>query len=200
MTGPAAMIGMWSIRATILIALYVCAGRRARARITALVGLGAERRHDAQRRSPHPYDGKRGRVWRIKYRDADDRQVMETIGRERDGVTRKVAEAELRDRLVNVDKRGWRKPAPLTFKTYAGEWFASGESRRGWKPKTVVQYRSVHRRLVDVFGPMRLAEIRPRHVAAFVTSQDGRRRTRSPVTFRCCTRSSRRPSVRSFAR
>jgi hypothetical protein len=38
-----------------------------------------------------PYYGKRGTVWRIKYRDADGRQVMETVGAERDGVTRKHA-------------------------------------------------------------------------------------------------------------
>lgn len=121
-----------------------------------------------------PYDGRRGRTWRVKYVDSAGRQCMETIGAERDGITRKVAEAELRDRLVKVERRGWRKPAPLTFKTYAEQWFAAGESRRGWKPKTVAQYRTVHRRLVDAFGPMRLGEIRPRHVAAFVTAQEGR--------------------------
>jgi integrase len=118
-----------------------------------------------------PYNGARGRVWRVKYRDATGRQVMETIGREANGITRKVAEAELRDRLVNVDKRGWRKPAPLTFKRYAEQWFEQGPARRGWKPSTVKMYRSVGRRLVDAFGTMRLAEIRPRHVAAFVSGQ-----------------------------
>jgi integrase len=117
-----------------------------------------------------PYDGKRGRVWRIKYADADGKQVMETIGAERDGVTRKIAEAKLRDRLVKVERRGWRKPAPLSFKIYAERWFEEGEARRGWKPSTVAEYRSVRRRLVDAFGPMRLAEIRPRHVAAYVTT------------------------------
>ena len=35
------------------------------------------------------YDGKRGVSWRIKFTDADGRQVMETVGRERDGFTRK---------------------------------------------------------------------------------------------------------------
>jgi hypothetical protein len=54
------------------------------------------------------YEGKRGRVWRIKYSDASGRQVMETIGAERAGVTRKTAEAELRDRLVKVEKGRWR--------------------------------------------------------------------------------------------
>jgi integrase len=62
-------------------------------------------------------------------------------------------------------------PAPLTFKAYAGRWFDEGPSRRGWKPSTVAEYRAVRRRLVDAFGPMRLAEIRPRHVAAFVSAQ-----------------------------
>ena len=58
------------------------------------------------------YEGPRGVSWRIEYADADGRQVMETVGRERDGFTRKQAEAELRERLVNVERRGWRKPAP----------------------------------------------------------------------------------------
>src|SRR5437867_69867 len=92
-----------------------------------------------------PYDGKRGRTWRIKYADATGRQVMETIGAERDGVTRAKAEAELRERLVKVERRGWRKPAPLNFKTYADQWFDAGEARRGWKPRTVQQYASVRR-------------------------------------------------------
>jgi integrase len=117
-----------------------------------------------------PYDGKRGRVWRIKYADATGRQVMETVGAERDGITRKVAEVELRERLVKVERRGWRKPAPLTFGDYAGQWFEDGPRRRGWKPRTVAQYRTVRRRLVDAFGAMRLAEVRPRHVAGFIAS------------------------------
>jgi hypothetical protein len=41
------MIGWWSITATILSSLYGCAGRRAGAVITALVGRSAERVDDA---------------------------------------------------------------------------------------------------------------------------------------------------------
>ncbi len=59
-----------------------------------------------------PYDGKRGRVWRIKYGDSTGKQVMETIGAERDGVTRKQAEAELRDRLVKVERKGLAQAGP----------------------------------------------------------------------------------------
>jgi integrase len=114
------------------------------------------------------YDGKRGTVWRIKYTDADGRQVMETLGPEREGWTEKKAEAELRERLVRVEKRGWRRPAPLTFGGYAETWFAEGETRRRWKEGTITQYRSIKRRLIDRFGPMPLAAIRPRHVADYV--------------------------------
>ncbi len=119
------------------------------------------------------YDGVRGTVWRIKWRDASGRQVKETIGAERDGITKKHAEAELRDRLVKVDKKGYRRPAPLKFSTYAETWFDEGERRRRWKPATVRQYRSIEARLVETFGPMPLAAIRPRHVAEYVAEKSG---------------------------
>lgn len=57
------------------------------------------------------YRGKRGRVFRIKYRDADGKQVQETIGAERDGVTRKQAASELRERQVRVERRVIDGPA-----------------------------------------------------------------------------------------
>jgi integrase len=81
-----------------------------------------------------------------------------------------VAEAELRERLVKVEKRGWRKPAPLTFRAYAEQWFDEGPSRRGWKPGTIKEYRVVRRRLVEAFGAICLAEIRPWHVAAYIAN------------------------------
>jgi integrase len=114
------------------------------------------------------YDGKRGTVWRIKYDDADGLQVMETLGPEREGWTEKKARTELRERLVRVERKGYRRPAPLSFAEYAETWFAEGASRRRWKTSTAKQYRSARRRLVEHFGPMPLAAIRPRHVAAFV--------------------------------
>jgi integrase len=116
------------------------------------------------------YRGKRGKVYRIKYLDATGKQVMETVGRESEGWTKRKAEAELRERLVRVEKRGWRKPAPFTFAAYAETWFSEGEKRRGWKSSTVKEYRSTRCRLVDYFGSMPLAAIRPRHVAEFVAS------------------------------
>jgi integrase len=116
------------------------------------------------------YAGKRGVVFRIKYADAEGRQVMETLGPEREGWTERKAEAELRERLVRVERRGWRRPAPLTFSEYAETWFSEGESRRRWKLATVAQYRSIKQRLVEHFGPMPLAAIRPRHVAEYVAA------------------------------
>lgn len=120
-----------------------------------------------------PYHGKRGTVWRIKYADADDRQVMETLGPEREGWTRKKAEAELRERLVRVERKSYRRPAPLTFSEYATTWFAEGATRRRWKPSTVAQYRSLERRLVEHFGPIPLGAIRPRHIAEYVADKSG---------------------------
>jgi integrase len=118
------------------------------------------------------YRGKRGKVFPIKYADADGRQVMETVGREADGWTKRKAEAELRNRLVKVERRGWRKPAPLSFASYAETWFGEGEKRRGWKASTVDEYRSIRGRLVAYFGSMPLATIRPRDVAAFVAGHE----------------------------
>jgi integrase len=113
------------------------------------------------------YEGKRGVVWRIKYVDADGQQVMETVGAERDGITEKKAAAELRERLVRVERKGYRRPKRLTFAEYADTWFDEGQRRRAWKPGTVVTYRNVIGHLKDELGPMTLASVRPRDVAAY---------------------------------
>lgn len=115
------------------------------------------------------YEGARGVTWRVKFRDAAGAQVQETLGSELDGWTRRKAEAELRERLVRVERKGHRRPKPLSFEEYAGTWFEEGETRRAWKASTIAQYRSTRRRLVDHFGAMPLAAIRPRHVASFVS-------------------------------
>lgn len=114
------------------------------------------------------YEGRRGVVWRIKFLDADGKQVMETIGAERDGVTRKIAEAELRERLVRVERKHYRRPKPLTFGEWARTWYEEGQNVRDWKPQTVAVYRGVVRHLVDAFGTTRLASIRAGDVAAYV--------------------------------
>ena len=86
------------------------------------------------------YDGKHGIVWRVKYPDANGKQVQETVGAERDGVTRKQAEAELRERLVRVERKGYTRPKALTFGAWADTWLDEGKARRGWKPRTILVY------------------------------------------------------------
>jgi integrase len=114
------------------------------------------------------YAGKRGTVWRIKWTDAAGRQVQETVGAERDGVTRKAAEVELRERLTRVAKKGYRRPPQITFGAYSKTWFEEGQRRRRWKPKTVKAYSNSLDRLEPSFGRLPLAAIRPRDIAAHV--------------------------------
>ena len=118
-----------------------------------------------------PYRGKRGTVWRIKYVDADGKQVMETLGPEREGWTHKKAEAELRERLVRVEKKGYRKPQRITFGQYVDRWFDEGKVRRAWKPQTIWNYRVALGRLKDTFGPRPLGAIRPRDISAYIAEQ-----------------------------
>ena len=117
------------------------------------------------------YDGKRGKTWRVKYVDASGKQCMETVGSERDGFTRKQAEAELRERLVRVERKGYRRPAPLTFRAASKRWETEVGARKQWRPATSCQYRSILERLNTAFGTYALADVRPSHVADYVTAQ-----------------------------
>ncbi len=121
------------------------------------------------------YEGRRGVVWRLKYGDAAGKQIMETLGPERDGWTRRKAQAELRERLVRVERQGYRRPKPLTFAEYAAVWFEEGERKRRWKPRTVLAYRTVIGRLVDHFGHLQLGQLGPEHVADYRPLQPSRR-------------------------
>jgi integrase len=115
------------------------------------------------------YEGKRGVVWKIKFRDADGLQVKETVGAERDGWTQRKAEAELRERLVRVERKGYRRPKPLTFGEYAKSWLEEGSRSQGWKPRTIGVYRNaLDGYLIPAFGATRLDSVRPRDFADFV--------------------------------
>lgn len=113
------------------------------------------------------YQGKRGVVWRIKYRDAGGRQAMETVGAERDGMTEKRAKELLADKLSDVRRKGYRRPIKITFDEYADTWFDENAFKRRWSENTRRAYRGGFKRLRAFFGAMPLAGIRPRHVAAF---------------------------------
>jgi hypothetical protein len=111
------------------------------------------------------YEGAHGVAWRIKFVDADGRQVMETVGREREGFTRKDAESELRERLVRVERKQYRRPEPVTFRHASERWRQEVGARKQWRPATAAQYVSILGRLNDEFGPWRLADVRPSDVS-----------------------------------
>jgi integrase len=114
------------------------------------------------------YEGKRGVVWRIKYVDANGVQIQETLGKESEGWTRKKAKAELRERVVRVEKKNWTKPSALTFAGYADQWFERGQAHRSWSTRTVSGYRGVLTRLKEDLGALSLASIRPSRITEYV--------------------------------
>jgi hypothetical protein len=144
------------------------------------------------------YGGKRGTVWRIKYADADGRQVMETVGSEREGWTQKKAEAELRERSfawsaratadrhrspsASTPRRGSRKALPAGAGSRA-RFGSTGASRGGWSSTSA---RS-HSRRFDL-GTSR---------STWPRNRQGTVPRSWVVTLPSCTRSSRPRSSRS---
>src|SRR5689334_133535 len=82
------------------------------------------------------YAGKRGTVWYVKYRDAGGRQVKERLGRADEGWTKRQAEAELRHRLSDVERDGYRRPERVTFAALAEEWVTTYPEAKGLKRST----------------------------------------------------------------
>jgi integrase len=106
------------------------------------------------------YEGARGVTWKVKYIDASDRQVKETLGAEKDGWTRKRAEAALRHRLSDVEREGYRKPQPVTFGSFASEWLESYPDAKGLKRSTRRGYEQiVDLHLRPAFGTLKLEEV-----------------------------------------
>jgi integrase len=125
------------------------------------------------------YEGPRGVSWRIRYRDASGRRVLETLGKE-PAWNRKRAEAELRRRLVDVEREGYRKPEKLTFAAFSGRWLTDYLPARGLKRTTVRGYEaSLRCHLVPYFGRYLLTELeqRPELIDRYVAlkMQDGLR-------------------------
>jgi integrase len=122
------------------------------------------------------YDGKRGKVFRIKFTDATGRQVMETLGPARSsrhprGLTRQQARKALRDRLSDVDRKRWRRPEPIKFREASRRWKEETDVLKRWKVSTLREYVSIVRRLDAFFGPMQLGAIRSADVSRYVTEQ-----------------------------
>ena len=106
-----------------------------------------------------PYHGKRGTVWRIKYADADGKQVMETVGAERDGWTKAKAERALGVKLAEVE-RGMRKPSKRTFDDLATEFVEVALAAKPRKKSTVIDYKAtIRNHLSPAFGSLDLGAL-----------------------------------------
>jgi integrase len=117
------------------------------------------------------YEGKRGVVWRIRYRDASGKRILETLGKEPHW-DRKRAETELRRRLVDVERDGYRKPEALTFASFAERWLEEYLPGRGLKLTTTDGYRhTINRHLLPHFGRRKLSDLehQPELIDHYVT-------------------------------
>jgi len=106
------------------------------------------------------YEGKRGRViWRIRYTDATGRRILETLGRE-PAWNQQLAERELRRRLVDVERDGYRKPERLTFQAFSERWLAEYLPGRNLKQTTLDGYgQTLNRHLLPALGTYTLERL-----------------------------------------
>jgi integrase len=119
------------------------------------------------------YEGKRATVWRIRYTDAAGKRVLETLGREPEW-NRKRAEADLRARVVEVERNGYRQPEKLTFAAFAERWLNDYLPGRGLKLTTEDGYRqTLAKHLLPYFGgyELRQLEQQPELVDRYVTQK-----------------------------
>ena len=117
------------------------------------------------------YRGKRGTVWRVKYRDADGKQVKETLGPASEGWTKRKAEAALRARLTDA-ARGYRKPERQDFGAFAESWVTEYPERKGLKRSTRAGYEQIVRgHLVPTFGRSQLGEVTVDRVEEYVAAK-----------------------------
>ena len=107
------------------------------------------------------YQGKRGAVWRIRYRDAAGRQVQETLGPEPPWTERK-AQRELGKRLAAVAE-GFRKPDRVTFSDFAERFVREYLPGRNLKRTTLENYRYIlDGHLLPYFDDLVLTEVEAR--------------------------------------
>jgi site-specific recombinase XerD len=105
------------------------------------------------------YQGPRGVVWRIRYRDATGRRILETLGKEPQW-DRKRAETEHRRRLVDVERDGYRKPDNTLFADFAEQWLTDHLPGRGLKLTTTDSYtQTVRNHLIPYFGRQSLTDL-----------------------------------------
>jgi len=118
------------------------------------------------------YEGKRGTVWRVKYRDADGRQIQETLGRAADGWTKRKAGAELRARLTAVEKEGYRTPRPERFEDFAREWLARYPAAKSLKRSTETSYgQIIEPHLIPALGHVNLDVLGVRRIEEYIATK-----------------------------
>src|SRR5262245_42635296 len=89
----------------------------------------------------------------LKYIDAGGERVWERLGTDADGWTRAKARNELEQRLVDVRRDGYRRPADLTFGDVAADWLATYPTTKQLKRTTRTGYATiVNRHLVPHLG------------------------------------------------
>jgi Phage integrase, N-terminal SAM-like domain len=121
------------------------------------------------------YRGKRGIVFRIKYRDASGRQVMETLGAAADGWNDRKAQRELRNRMTDVERDGYRRLEALSFIAFATRFQRDYLPGRNLKPSSVIDYENtIRRHLLPFFGEFDLASISPADVDAYIAAKTGK--------------------------
>lgn len=105
------------------------------------------------------YPGKKGVVWRIRYRDASGRRILETLGPEPEWNSRRSA-AELRRRQVDVERQGYVRPDVVRLSEFAHEWLRDYVPTRGLKATTIESYRgAIETHLIPALGRHTLAEL-----------------------------------------
>jgi len=105
----------------------------------------------------------RGVVFRAKFRDADGRQVQQTLGRASDGWNRQKAERELGKLLDKVERERWRKPSRERLSTLVDEFLDEYLPSRGRRRSTVLDYTNTLRgHVLPALGDVELAELETR--------------------------------------
>lgn len=118
------------------------------------------------------YDGPRGAVWRIRYRDADGRRICETVGAEVDGWTARKAEQKLNEALSDVSRTRKKAIAPIRFSAFAESAITSYLDAKGRRRSTRAGYLAiVTEHLEPYFGPMPLAQVEIADVDEYVAAK-----------------------------
>jgi integrase len=120
------------------------------------------------------YEGKRGTVYRIKYRDASGKQVQETLGNARDGWSERRANQALTNKLADVDRENFVKPAKTSFEDLARRYLNDYMPGRNLKRTTRESYRqTIEGHLIPFFRDLELQQLesRPELIDRYITEK-----------------------------